>query len=117
MSQQLEEQQDFGSQAVQGHEQKQERKGDTDAKERRRNTSTGTAGTSTRDLESRCSSRALESLYEVVSSSSSSPIKKIVTAQVSSRLPDSSMRDEKCTSKQWCPPGRAMPSPRPPQAT
>eukprot|EP00466_Bigelowiella_natans_P012914 jgi/Bigna1/82178/fgenesh1_pg.88_\ len=33
MSQQLEEQQDFGSQAVQGHEQKQERKGDTDAKE------------------------------------------------------------------------------------
>mmetsp|Transcript_12772 Transcript_12772/g.21269 ORF Transcript_12772/g.21269 Transcript_12772/m.21269 type:complete len:136 (+) Transcript_12772:122-529(+) len=33
MLQQLEEQQDFGPQAVQGHEQEQERKGDADAEE------------------------------------------------------------------------------------
>eukprot|EP00466_Bigelowiella_natans_P020311 jgi/Bigna1/90990/estExt_fgenesh1_pg.C_850046 len=80
MSQQLEEQQDFGSQAVQGHEQKQERKGDTDAKEGGGTPPQAPPGPAPGIKKADAAAEALENFYEADDEDVAAESKKVVMA-------------------------------------
>mmetsp|Transcript_13324 Transcript_13324/g.18630 ORF Transcript_13324/g.18630 Transcript_13324/m.18630 type:complete len:154 (+) Transcript_13324:1108-1569(+) len=80
MLQQLEEQQDFGSQAVQGHEQKQERKGDTDAKEGGGTPPQAPPGPAPGIKKADAAAEALENFYEADDEDVAAESKKVVMA-------------------------------------